>query len=192
MNQPSREYLSFCGTLANVFDREWSRIEDRITAGWKFLEHVQDTAWKPMTPIAIDKWESWPRNWVRGVKEVYGLWKIEAKIARSTTNCEYCNGNGWFSGIKRIEVKPGIVVAYRFTFRCANCRNWFGVLGERVPMAYPLEVKSDGFQLDIYQQPIPAEVRRYSLAEIAAGIGQQVNLPAPRPAIQHYRDPGDE
>lgn len=184
--------MSFCGTLANVFDREWSKIEDRITAGWKFLDYIQDAAWKPMTPLAVDRWENWPRNWVKGVKEIYAAWKVEAKIERSSTNCEYCNGNGYFSGIKRIEVKPGVFVAYRFAFRCDACRNWFGVIGDRVSTAYPLEVKCDGFEIQVYDKPIPAEMRRYSLSEIASGIGKQVNTPAPRPAVQHYREAWDE
>lgn len=192
MNSASREYLSFAGTVANVFDRDWSKVQDRIEAGWKFLEHIQDDAWKPMTSIAVDKWENWPRNWVRGCREVYALYKIEAKIERATTECEYCNGNGFFSGIKAIEVKPGVVMRYEFAFRCKSCRNWFGVLGERIPMFYPLEVKSDGFELRIYPKPIPAEVRRYSLTEIASGIGQRVNPQQPRPAVQRYREPGED
>ena len=187
--KPDRKYYDiFCGEVCNLFDRDWDKIQNRVDSGWEFLGHIPEIAWKPMTKLAVDTWENWPRNWVKSVKEIYGLWKNEEKIERAVTDCEYCNGNGYFSGKKKAEVKPGVFMEYCYTFRCSGCRNWFGKLGEKIPANYPFEVKTHGFVLDIYPKPISEEQKQHSLIGILEGIGQRTNPKKPREEFARMRE----
>jgi hypothetical protein len=187
-----REYDTFCGTLCNLFDKDWAKVGDKVETGWGFLSHIPDSGWNPMTKIAVDTWDSWPRNWVKAVSEIYGLWKSQERIERSVTDCEHCNGNGFFSGIKAAEIRTGIFVKYRYTFRCGACRNWFGTLGEKIPAALPIEVKANGFEIDIYSKPMPTEERQHSLKEILESVTHRVNPKTKRPDIQPVRESFDD
>lgn len=188
MSTPSREYMSFAGTVANVFNHDWGKVQDRIAAGWPFLNHIPDDAWKPMTALAVDRWESWPRNWVRGCREVYAIHKVEAKIERAVTDCEYCNGVGYFTGSKWVDVRPGMTVRYAHTFRCNGCRNWVGKLGTKIPALYPLEAIQEGYHVSVGPKPIPDDAALKPLPELLESIGKRVNPRNDRPAVIPYRE----
>ena len=187
----AKEYKDFCADLVRNFDKDWAKVGLKVDFGYQFLEHVPLNAWHPMVTLAVDHWEGWPRNWVRAVKEICQLWKAQEHIERSVTDCEKCNGNGFFSGTKMVEVKPGIFVSYRHTWRCAACRNWFGVMGEKIPAGYPLEIKSQGFEIDIYQKPMPRDQRSFDLTQIIDMAGHRVNQKTDRPDYLPYREFGD-
>lgn len=70
-----RGYKAFCGTLCDIMDKDWSKQEDKFAASWQFLNHIPTIAWKPMVGIAVEKWDGWPKNWAKCVKEVYELWR---------------------------------------------------------------------------------------------------------------------
>ena len=70
-----RGYKTFCGTLCDIMDKDWGKQEDKFAASWPFLNHIPPIAWKPMVSIAVEKWDGWPKNWAKCVKEVYELWR---------------------------------------------------------------------------------------------------------------------
>ncbi len=181
-------YKTFCVSLCDLFDRDWEKYSDRMTIGYEFLNHIPREAWKPMVQMAVDKWESWPRNWVKSIKELYQLWQGESKFRREITNCDYCNSNGFFDGIKYIEVKPEMDVSYSYCWRCAGCRNWFGILGNKVPIAFPLEMKSQGFEIKVFPKPIPEDSKYFDLKQLLEIVGNRTNPKVNRPAIQKFSD----
>ena len=182
------DYKRFAGSLCDLFDRDWNTNRKRIETGYQFLSHIPEIALKSMVQIAIDKWESWPRNWVKAIKEIYHLWQGEARFKREITNCDYCNSNGFFDGIKYVEVKPDMNVAYSYCWRCAGCRNWFGVLGSNVPIAFPLEMKSQGFKIKLFPKPIPEDSKYFDLKQLLETVGNRTNPKVNRPEIQKYED----
>jgi hypothetical protein len=192
MQKLTAEYNKFAGTVCNAFGKDWDKARDQVETSYQFLGHIPDEAWRPMTPLAVDHLESWPKNFVKSVKEVYSLWKTEARIERNVTNCEYCNDNGYFSGVKYAEVKPSIFSKYSYTWRCSGCRNWFGILGDRIPKAFPLEIKSQGFKIELYGKPMPKSAERKDLLGVLESVGQRVNPKTDRPEYMPYREPGEE
>ena len=186
-----QSYKTFCSTMCDLFDRDWEKYSDRMAVGYYYLKHIPAQAWEPMVQMAVDKWENWPRNWVKAIKELYHAWQNEAKVVRKITDCDYCNSNGFFSGVKWAEVKPGKFSSYSYTWRCGACRNWFGVLGTKVPMSWPLEVKSMGFEIFLYSKPIPEDAKYYDLRQTIESVGSRVNEKTNRPEIQKYVDEDD-
>jgi hypothetical protein len=154
-NSTYDEFLRFAAKLIDIFDLDWGKYHPRIDAAYDFLQHIPEIAFRGMYPIAVDSWNGWPRNFPRAVKEVYETWRHQNQqvAAHSLAPCDYCNGHGFFTGIKRVEVKPGVRISFRFTFRCSACSNWRGVFGEKIPAAWPLELKTHGYELDIYPKP---------------------------------------
>ena len=67
-------YLGFCGEMASNFDRDWEKISSQIDSGYPHLERIPERAWKELVAIAIRTWNSWPKNWVKNVEEVYAEW----------------------------------------------------------------------------------------------------------------------
>lgn len=181
------EYKKFAASVASVFSKDWHKAEAQFEACLKFLPAIPDEAWRPMATIAADTWESWPRNLVRAVKEAFYTWKADAKIRREVTDCEYCNSAGFFSGGRSIEVKPGITVWYWHTWRCGACANWRGVVGTMIPIAYPLEIKMQGFVVQKFAK-MQSDGERMDITTLVAKAGQQVNERVNRPPIQHYAE----
>lgn len=181
----SDEYKKFAAAVANVFSKDWAKIQPQFDACMKFLPSIPNEAWRPMAGIAAESWESWPRNMVRAIKDTYYTWKADAKIARDVTDCEYCNSIGYFSGGIQVEVKPGVRVWYWYTWRCAACSNWRGVVGKRIPDGYPLEIKSRGYEIRTFSKP-QADGERRSLSSMIEMAGRRVNEKVSRPAIQEY------
>ena len=143
-----------------MFDLDWEKYGPRIDAAFEYLNHIPADAYRGMEQIAVNSWARWPLNFPKAVKEVYETWRHENKHSArpAGTFCEYCNGVGFFTGIKRVAVKPGVSMPYPYTFRCGACRNWLGVLGEAIPSAWPLEAKTQGFEIEKYpaaHQPEP-------------------------------------
>jgi hypothetical protein len=179
------EYKRFAGAVANVFSKDWNKAEAQFQACIKFLPEIPSEAWRPMAGIAINSWESWPRNLVKAVKEVFYKWKSDSKISREVIDCDQCNSVGFFSAGRNVEVKPGVKVWYWHTWRCAACANWRGVIGDMVPMNYPLQAKRDGYVIQRFSRPQgPGEFK--SIDDLVKAAGAQVNTPVPRPAVQHY------
>jgi hypothetical protein len=181
------EYKRFAGAVANVFSKDWVKAEAQFQACIKYLPDIPTEAWRPMAGIAIESWESWPRNLVRAVKDVFYQWKADAKIRREMTDCDQCNSVGFFSAGRNVEVKPGIHVWYWNTWRCAVCGNWRGVVGTMIPIGYPLEIRRDGYTIQKFaKQQGEGEYR--SLDELVKSAGAQVNAPVPRQPIQRYEE----
>jgi hypothetical protein len=74
-------YIAFAGELARNFDRDWDQVSDRVDAGWIYLQHIKEIAWRGMASVAIDSWDSWPRNWVKNCKAAYEAWRGEHKFS---------------------------------------------------------------------------------------------------------------
>jgi hypothetical protein len=172
----------FAGELSNIFGKDWEKVQDQVDSGFRFLEHISVEAWREMVRVAVDTWEGWPRNWVKAVNEVYQLVKRDVSDNRDLQACTYCNGNGFFSGSKRIEMKPGVYMRYSFVWRCAACRNWYGALSEKIGQAYPLEIKSAGYQVEIYGKiDVSGNIIHRSIDGHLEKIGQRTNPKANRP-----------
>lgn len=187
-----KAYKAFCGDLAKNFNIDWAKHVSKLDFAFRFLEHIPEIAWKPMVQIAVNRWDGWPRNWTKAIKEVYRLYQRDAQIERAVTDCEYCNGNGFFSGVKHAEIKPGVFSKYSYTWRCAGCRNWFGVLGDKIPKSFPLEIKSQGFKIELYGKPMPKSAERKDLLGMLESVGQRVNPKTDRPEYMPYREPGED
>ena len=78
--KPSPEYTKFCTDLTRSFDKDWSKTQLRMDFSFKFLEHIPSNAWPDMVRIAIERWDGWPRNWVKAVKDVYESWRRDAQF----------------------------------------------------------------------------------------------------------------
>lgn len=153
-------YDRFIEKLALALDKDFDLIAKVADAAFDYLDHIPAEAYPGMEQIAVNSWARWPMNFPKAVKEAYETWRHENKHSArpAGTFCEYCNGVGFFTGIKRVAVKPGVSMPYPYTFRCGACRNWFGVLGEAIPSAWPLEAKTQGFEIEKYpaaHQPEP-------------------------------------
>lgn len=85
----NRHYKAFCSSLCDIMDKDWSKYEDAFGASWAHLGHIPDVAWKPMVPLAVDRWDNWPRNWVKSVKEVYELWRDESRYVSLKYDKDY-------------------------------------------------------------------------------------------------------
>ena len=189
MPEMDRHYKAFCNDLADIFDKDWNRIEDRFITAYQFLVHIPASAWRPMVAIAADTWEGWPRNWVRAVKEVYGLYRKSEPLSRKVEFCAECNGAGIFSAFKRIEVKPNVFMRYFYTYRCKACRNWVGQYGMEIPEMLPLTSNEFGYDgIETYSSPMPEKTEYYSLSDMLELAGKRVNQFTQRPAIQKNPD----
>lgn len=189
ISHPIREdYNKFAATVGNVLGKEWDEITDQVDTSYSFLKNIPDQAWLPLSQIAVQKWERWPKNLVLAVRELYQTWKSDEHYERKITDCEYCNGNGFFSGSKVVEVKPKVYITYRHTWRCAGCHNWFGLMGEKIPASHPLEVQSWGFKIDIYEAPMAHDHRSFDLSQIIASTGQRINPKTDRPDVMPIRE----
>ena len=181
------DYKRFCGEICLLFDKSWDKIQNVADAAWNYLDHIPDNAWQPMAAIASESWEGWPRNFTKSVRELYMRWQAEAKVQRSVRDCEYCNGNGFFSGVKHIEVKTGKFQGYSHTWRCGACRNWFGLLGTNIPEAYPLEISTRGFTVQLYPRPLslenPDDLVHRDIDSALFGVGKRVSPKFPRPDV---------
>jgi hypothetical protein len=74
------EYRQFCTDLTKSFDKDWSRTELKMDFAYKYLEHIPSNAWPEMVRIAVEKWDGWPRNWAKAIKEVYEQWRRDAQF----------------------------------------------------------------------------------------------------------------
>ena len=74
------EYRRFCTDLVKSFDKDWSRTELKMDFAYKYLEHIPSSAWPEMVRLAVEKWDGWPRNWTKAVKEVYEQWRRDAQF----------------------------------------------------------------------------------------------------------------
>lgn len=77
------EYKQFCDSLVKSFDKDWSKSELKFDFAYQFLNHIPAHAWAPMIPIAIARWDGWPKNWAKAVKEIYEEWSRQAGHAGS-------------------------------------------------------------------------------------------------------------
>lgn len=80
------DYKAFCGDLVKNFDKDWAKVGSKLDFAWKFLEHIPAQAWRQMVKIAVDQWDSWPRNWAKSVKAVYEEWRRDTGTAGQPAN----------------------------------------------------------------------------------------------------------
>jgi hypothetical protein len=113
--------------------------------------------------------------------------RLHSTTTGQRSECSYCNGNGFFWATKSIEVATGKKVSYSYTYRCAGCRNWSGIIGERVPAKHPLEIQSAGFTI-ILAQPEDTKAKHQDIESLLMSVGTRVNPKTDRPAIQRYHD----
>jgi hypothetical protein len=116
-------------------------------------------------------------------------WTTESQFSREIKQCDYCKGAGVFSGSKIVQVKPGVNMRYFYTFRCKNCQNWNGLYGEKIRLAYPLEIKTEGMFIHLNGSPLEGDATgRQSLSEVIENIGTRVNQKTNRPDFLPYKD----
>ena len=72
------EYQKFSAKLIDLFDLDWDKYSGRIEAAYDFLKHIPPQAFEPMVKLAVDQWDSWPRNWSKAVKNIYEVWRSDA------------------------------------------------------------------------------------------------------------------
>lgn len=193
---PKQAYDAYCGEMTKNFEKPWDKVGQKLDFGYRYLDHIPAHAFKDMAKMAMDAWEKWPSNFVKATKTLYELWRKSSpsESQRSAVFCEYCNGNGHFTSIMPVEVKPGILVNYRFSWRCAACSNWFGKLGTDIPARYPLEVKSNGHTIELY--PVPPAIATdkadrpdtLDLSQLISLAGVRSNPKTSRPDYQPYND----
>lgn len=189
MPEMERHYKNFCNDLADIFDKDWNKVEDKFATSAQFLEHIPRFAWKPMVQIAVDTWDGWPRNWVKAVNEIYSLFRKSEPVVRKVEACAECNGAGIFSAHKLVEVKPDVFIRYSFTYRCQACRNWVGQYGTALPEMLPLTAQEFGYDgVESFSSPVPEKTEYFSLHDILSQVGKRVNQAMPRPAVQPIRD----
>lgn len=145
MTKENIAYLNFCGDLCRNFDKSWDQVGRKLDFAFQFLGHIPEAAWRPMVGIAVQNWSRWPSNWAKEVREIYEAWRKESGRSHGQgekRSCSYCLGAGFFTSTVKVDKGGGLVMTERFTWRCGACANWYGVLGEKIPMAYPLEIQT--------------------------------------------------
>lgn len=188
MNTAKDEYTRFAAEIAKLFGKDWDRVQDQVDASWKYMEHIPENAWRGIARLAAEAWESWPRNFPRSVKELYGTWGRQERYTRNSTDCEYCNGIGFFSASKWADVRADLTIRYVYTFRCKACKNWVGKVGTKIPALYPLEAIQEGYHVTVFPKPIPADAALKPLPELLESIGRRVNPRNDRPDVIPYRE----
>jgi hypothetical protein len=110
---------------ADVFDNGLRRL--RVNMGkppippddrdiyYDELSWIPDAAWPDIVSVAIDRWESWPRNFAKAVKALWHEWQSRRKATFEPSECKYCDGEGLLR-----QDKDG----YEMTYPCGHCDNW--------------------------------------------------------------------
>lgn len=82
-------YKKFATAILDLFDSGWDKYGRKVESGWPFLKHIPTVAYKPMIQLAVDRWDSMPRNWVKNIKEIYESWRSESHHSAVVYNREY-------------------------------------------------------------------------------------------------------
>lgn len=138
-------YDAFIEHAATYFGRDHRSIVRVADIAWTKLQDVPEESWTQLKDAVVHLWERWPLNLVTAIRQAIADAKICSKQQHKKTHCRYCNGSGYF--LVQYHHLETSGVPYSSVWRCAGCRNWAGILGEAIPAAYPLELKSRGFEI---------------------------------------------
>jgi hypothetical protein len=165
-------YKAFCGDLVRNFDKDWVKVGPKFDFGWKFLEHIPENAWKQMIPIAINLWDGWPRNWIKAVKEVYETWRRDGGLG---SNTNYNRDNDVRFPVALMHKASDILQERGYLEYSAYC--------DSVGMP-----KTDRDRVEFKHKVIKGHQQPFRKLP---SIGQRINPERPRPAVQKYREPGE-
>ncbi len=173
MRARRRAYDNFIEHAATYFGKEPRSVLKVAEIAWAKLQDVKAEAWTKLQDAVVDLWETWPRNLVRAIRQAILDAKIRTSEAAEKTDCPYCDGAGYFIAQKAVEAVMGALVTYSFAWRCAGCKNWVGEFGEKVPAAYPLELKTRGFEIVIPPKPTSSEKEPVDLDDLIFGLAKR-------------------
>jgi hypothetical protein len=63
-------YQAFCRSLCSVFSKNPEKMQTMFEDCFLYFADVTVQQWKAMKPLAVNRWEGWPRNFVKAVKEL--------------------------------------------------------------------------------------------------------------------------
>jgi len=99
--------------------------ESRVDVLFDELSWVPESAWTDIVKNAVEKWDSWPRNFPKAIKALWYDWQAKRRATFETTDCKYCDGEGLLRFDQ--EFPYGI---YEMTCACGHCENWHKQFGE--------------------------------------------------------------
>lgn len=137
-------YDRFIETIAGVFDVDMEHLGPKMDASWDHLKQFPVEVWRQLERVAPVEWSSWPKNMVFKVKETIEAKHLQALVSSARSFCEYCNGNGFFSGV---IINPNYfqdrALKTSHMVICKGCDNHRAVLGanaiKECHRLYPLE-----------------------------------------------------
>lgn len=68
--------------------------EEELPIFYAKLKFIPDEAWPYLIEKAADHWDSWPRNFVKGIKFFWYDWQRGRKAKVDFQDCEYCYKTG--------------------------------------------------------------------------------------------------
>jgi len=168
-----KEYKNFCADLARNFDKEWAKVQIKVDFGYQYLEHIPPHAWEQMVKLAVDQWEGWPRNWTRAVNDIYEHWRRDA----------YMGGVGIKYDKNDDPRFPVNLMQQAFVILCTKDYPSYVYFCDQVGMP-----KTDRERVENKHRICSrAEQDGFKIPQVGIRTNPETN----RPAIQHYREPGE-
>lgn len=116
------------------------------------LSFIPSTAWPSIVSLAIQKWDSWPRNLIKETKELWYSWlssnpKYQAPL--QSTICYQCHSSsGFIWARKRVDDLSSPIRDYYATavFRCSHCDN--AQSSKAIPRYTRQQITDLGYEID--------------------------------------------
>jgi hypothetical protein len=114
---------------------------------WDLVSFIPDNAWPDVTKLCIERWDSYPRNMVMAIKEIWYAYQGDHNAHEDThkTECDYCHDD---TGIIFVESLTPNEDGYldRGVVRCGHCRNWTGSMSEKTQRLKLKEIREKGYR----------------------------------------------
>jgi len=113
-----------------VFERELTRLTalmsklvplDHLTLIYNELSWIPTEAWADIIDDALDKWDSWPRNFPKAIKALWFVWRDEGRdaVEYEQEECHRCHSEGYL----RYECED-LGQRYQGICACGYCHNY--------------------------------------------------------------------
>ncbi len=94
--------------------------EDQLPLFLNELDFIPNEAWPEIIDKAVEEWESWPRNFPKAIKFLWGGWRSGHKAEVDYQDCRFCGETGILEYFKPDETEYS---AHETCF-CGYCNNY--------------------------------------------------------------------